>query len=185
MTFSIPEVLCRSRQGFIRSWLYKLFLKYSIRHAVDIALINPKDPGKIILCLRTKKPALGEWWFFGGVVKLLEIQELGTRIQKVALEPTVRRIAKKEFGCEIKIVGVSPQYVTTFEDGPFGLPITYTHCLFIVTASEGSTIELDSTSSGVKSFSLQELKQGSGLIHSSIASVLRIAHDELTRAGLC
>lgn len=73
---------------------------------------------KVLLCIRTNKPAQGLWWFPGGRVLKGEL-----------LIDAVKRKVQEETGLEASDIKMLGTEETLFPDGPFGEP---THTINVV-----------------------------------------------------
>lgn len=130
--------------GFVPAPLYQEILESVPIACVDVVI---EHKGKVLLVLRTNKPAQGEWWPPGG--RILK----GESIEQAA----VRKVLQ-ETGLRIEIVKQIGAYSTIFKDGPFSDLKTGVHTVNIAflarLVDEQQTVVMDSQSSEYGWFSV-------------------------------
>ena len=130
--------------GFVPAPLYKEILESVPIPCVDVVI---EHKGKVLLVLRTNKPAQGEWWPPGGRILKGETNE----------QAAVRKVLQ-ETGLHVSIVKQIGAYSTIFEDGPFSSLKTGVHTVNIAYLAHltdpTQTVVMDAQSSEYGWFSI-------------------------------
>ncbi len=119
---------------------YKKILEHVPIACVDLVIAHKN---KVLLVLRNKSPAKGNWWLVGGRV-----------LKGESLEDAAARKALEEVGLKVSIERKIGFYDTIFEDGPFPDLKTGVHtinvCFLARCVDEEPQIKIDKTSDHFK-----------------------------------
>lgn len=119
--------------------IWKQIVKYSPLVSVDLIVEYDDD---IILGKRENKPARGEWFVPGGVVRKGE-----------TLEEAIQRVARAELGCEVSVCTQLGVYEHHYDSSEFqGVGKHYVPIAFIV-RPERNSFEPDTQHASLRAFS--------------------------------